>query len=213
MIIRIFSFALLLIMLVWTLSGCSEEITAIAEVEAAKPTITEQVTLKFKGKYWRPSEELTTFIMIMENKPLFDGEAGVVEYDDVGHIAKGFGTKAYLFTDKESNTKEAKRIMVYKLLEANGYIDKHVTYKLEEHQRNALVSLIYNVGRDAFRNSKAFKALNKGDVKEFKIQAFDPKLGFVCADGKFNKGLINRRAHEQEIWDNGSYIVWALNSR
>jgi hypothetical protein len=142
MIIRIFSFALLLIMLVWTLSGCSEEITAIAEVEAAKPTITEQVTLKFKGKYWRPSEELTTFIMIMENKPLFDGEAGVVEYDDVGHIAKGFGTKAYLFTDKESNTKEAKRIMVYKLLEANGYIDKHVTYKLEEHQRNALVSLM-----------------------------------------------------------------------
>jgi lysozyme len=103
--------------------------------------------------------------------------------------------------------------MVYKLLEANGYIDKHVTYKLKVHQRDALVSLIYNVGRDAFRNSAAFRALNKGDEKEFILQAFDSKVGFVCANGKFNKGLINRRAHEQEIWENGSYVVWALNSR
>jgi GH24 family phage-related lysozyme (muramidase) len=72
------------------------------------------------------------------------------------------------------------------------------------------VSLIYNIGRDAFRNSAAFTALNKGDVKEFKRQAFDSKVGFVCADGKFNQGLINRRAHEQEMWENGSYVVLAL---
>jgi GH24 family phage-related lysozyme (muramidase) len=97
--------------------------------------------------------------------------------------------------------------MVYKLLEANGFIDKYVTHKLNNHERNALVSLIYNVGRDGFRNSAAFKALNKGDIKEFKRQAFDPKVGFVCADGKYNKGLINRRAHELVMWEEGVYEV------
>jgi lysozyme len=207
MIIKVFSFALLLIMLVWALSGCLPQDSIAAKVPVPAKEIAEPKT---SSKYWRPSEDLTMFIMTMENKPLLDGEIGVVEYDDVGHIAKGYGTKAYLFTDKESNSKEAHRIMVYKLLEANGYIDKHVTFKLNEHQRDALVSLIYNIGRDAFRNSAAFTALNKGDVKEFKRQAFDSKVGFVCADGKFNQGLINRRAHEQEIWENGSYVVWAL---
>lgn len=207
MIIKVFSFALLLIMLVWALSGCLPQDSIAAKVPVPAKEIAEPKT---SSKYWRPSEDLTMFIMTMENKPLLDGEIGVVEYDDVGHIAKGYGTKAYLFTDKESNSKEAYRIMVYKLLEANGYIDKHVTFKLNEHQRDALVSLIYNIGRDAFRNSAAFTALNKGDVKEFKRQAFDSKVGFVCADGKFNQGLINRRAHEQEIWENGSYVVWAL---
>jgi len=207
MIIKVFSFALLLIMLVWALSGCLPQDSVAAKVTISDKEYPEPKT---SSEYWRPSENLTTFIMTMENKPLLDGEIGVVEYDDVGHIAKGYGTKAYLFTDKESNSKEAYRIMVYKLLEANGYIDKHVTFKLNEHQRDALVSLIYNIGRDAFRNSAAFTALNKGDVKEFKRQAFDSKVGFVCADGKFNQGLINRRAHEQEIWENGSYVVWAL---
>lgn len=210
MIIKVFSFALLMIMLVWALSGClpQDSVAAKVTVSDIKKVIAEP---KNSSKYWRPSEELTTFIKTMENKPLLDGEIDVLEYDDVGHIAKGYGTKAYLFTDKKSNIQEAERIMVYKLLEANGYIDKHVTYKLSVQQRDALVSLIYNVGRDAFRNSAAFKALNKGDEKEFIRQAFDPKIGFVCADGKFNQGLINRRAHEQEIWENGSYIVWAYN--
>jgi len=199
-----FSFALLLIMLVWTLSGCLPQDSVAAKVQIPAKEIAEPKT---SSEYWRPSEKLMLFIMTMENKPLLDGKIEVVEYDDVGHIAKGFGTKAYLFTDRESNTEEAERIMVYKLLEANGYIDKHVTFKLNAHQREALVSLIYNVGRDAFRNSAARKALNKGNEKEFIRQAFDSKVGFVCADGKFNQGLINRRAEEREIWENGSYAI------
>ncbi len=185
-------------------SGCSEVEHHGADVDAGNAEVL--VTKVHTEKYWRPSDDLKTFIKTMENKPLLDGETELVEYDDVGHIAKGYGTKAYLFTE-EGNSKEAERIMVYKLFEANGFIDKYVTHKLNNHERNALVSLIYNVGRDGFRNSAAFKALNKGDIKEFKRQAFDPIVGFVCADGKYNKGLINRRAHELVMWEEGVYEV------
>jgi GH24 family phage-related lysozyme (muramidase) len=64
---------------------------------------------------------------------------------------------------------------------------------------------VYNIGPFAFRTSKALKALNAGDYKEFKIHAFDSKRGFVCAGGRHNKGLMVRRAHELRIWEKGSY--------
>ena len=64
---------------------------------------------------------------------------------------------------------------------------------------------MYNIGPFAFRTSAALKALNKGNIKEFKIQAFDSRKGFVCAGGKHNKGLMHRRAHELRIWEKGSY--------
>ena len=140
---------------------------------------------------------------------MFDGTAELVEYDDLGHIAKGYGTKAYLFNEG-ADLKEAERVMVYKMLEANEFVDKYVTYPVNDHEREALVSLIYNVGRDAFKNSAALKALNKGDIEEFKIQAFDAKKGFVCADGKFNKGLVNRRAAELQIWEQATYVVMLM---
>ena len=82
-----------------------------------------------------------------------------------------------------------------------------ISYFRTKHQRNALVSLVYNIGPFAFKTSAALKALNRGDIKEFKIQAFDPRRGFVCAGGKHNRGLIVRRAHELNIWEKGSYYT------
>ena len=100
---------------------------------------------------------------------------------------------------------EAESIMIDHLLASNKVVDRHVKIDLTHHQRNALVSLVYNIGPFAFRTSKALKALNAGDYKEFKIHAFDPKMGFVCAGGRHNKGLMVRRAHELQIWDKGKY--------
>tara|TARA_B100000959_G_scaffold142869_1_gene149989 strand:- start:2958 stop:3650 length:693 start_codon:yes stop_codon:yes gene_type:complete len=157
----------------------------------------------YSGEHWRPDENLTAFIKSIENHPLANGKARLVKYKDFGYVAKGYGTRAKHF--KKNTVAEAERIMIEHLLESNKVVDRHVKVNITHHQRNALVSLVYNIGPFAFSTSKALKALNNGDIRSFKIHAFDSKHGFVCAGGRHNKGLMVRRAHELRIWEKGSY--------
>lgn len=186
MSIKVFSFFVIVSFLIWGIS-----IGGSGSVEAMRP--------------WVPDENLTGFVKTMENPALMRGNANIEVYDDVGHKAKGYGNRAYLFS---ANTiGEAEKILLYKLMEANDYIDRLVTYSLNKHQRNALVSLVYNIGPTTFKNSLALKHLNNGHINLFLIEAFDKRRGFTCADGKYNKGLIERRALEREIWKKGDYSV------
>ena len=155
------------------------------------------------GEHWRPDESLIAFIKSIENHPLANGKAKLVNYKDYGYVAKGYGTRAKHF--KYHTVEEAERIMIQHLLESNKVVDRHVKIDITHHQRNALVSLVYNVGPFAFSTSRALKALNAGNYKEFKIHAFDSRRGFVCAGGRHNKGLMVRRAHELQIWEKGKY--------
>ena len=152
---------------------------------------------------WRPDANIIAFVKSIENHPLANGKTKLVKYKDFGYIAKGYGTRAKHF--KHNNLEEAERLMIDHLLKTNKVIDKYVQYELTHHQRNALISLVYNIGPFAFKTSDALKALNKGNIKEFKIHAFDSRKGFVCAGGKHNKGLMIRRGHELQIWNKGKY--------
>ena len=154
-------------------------------------------------KSWKPSDNLINFVKMMENAPLAVGNVGVTEYDDVGHQAKGYGTKSGLLA--EDTEEEATKAMIKKLIEFNKDVDRLVKIKLNKDERNALVSLLYNIGDGNFAKSKALKALNKGDKKTFLKEAFDPKIGFVKSDGKVLKGLVNRRAREKQIFTKGNY--------
>jgi GH24 family phage-related lysozyme (muramidase) len=154
---------------------------------------------------WRPDSDLTAFIKSIENHPLANGKTKLVAYKDYGYIAKGYGTRSKHF--KVNTLQEAEKIMFIHLYASNRVVERYVRYELTKHQRNALVSLVYNIGPFAFKTSAALKALNRGDITEFKIQAFDPRRGFVCAGGKHNRGLMVRRAHELNIWEKGSYYT------
>jgi lysozyme len=139
----------------------------------------------------------------MENDPLRVGNAKVKEYDDVGHKAKGYGTKSGLLA--QDTEAEASKAMSNKLVDANKAVDRLVKIDLNKNQRNALVSLVYNVGATGFGKSNALKELNKGNIKAFLKEAFDPKVGFVRTKGKIVKGLVNRRAREKMIFTKGNY--------
>ncbi len=154
---------------------------------------------------WRPDPDLTAFIKSIENHPLANGQTKLIAYKDFGYIAKGYGTRSHHF--KEHTLQEAEKIMFFHLYKSNKVVERYVRIELTHHQRNALVSLVYNIGPYAFKTSAALKALNRGDIKEFKIQAFDSRRGFVCAGGKHNRGLMVRRAHELNIWEKGSYYT------
>jgi len=185
--------------------GQTVKVSLIVPLE--KKVVKEESIIEYTPvmNQWRPDSDLTAFIKSIENHPLANGKTKLVKYKDYGYIAKGYGTRAKHF--KVNTLQEAEKIMFLHLYASNEVVERYVIIKLTQHQRNALVSLVYNVGPYAFKTSAALKALNRGDIAEFKIQAFDSRRGFVCAGGKHNRGLIVRRAHELNIWEKGSYYT------
>jgi GH24 family phage-related lysozyme (muramidase) len=78
---------------------------------------------------------------------------------------------------------------------------------LDDNQKAALVSLVYNVGQGAFKNSKAYnEGLKVGNMNVFLEEAFDKDKGFTkitsksTGEKRFNQGLYNRRLEERELF-------------
>lgn len=81
-------------------------------------------------------------------------------------------------------------------------VESCVFVPLTENQRNALVSLAYNIGASAFCGSSVVRALNAGDV-EGAADAFrawnkvrDPDTGALVVSA----GLVKRREQERELF-------------
>lgn len=77
---------------------------------------------------------------------------------------------------------------------------------LDDNQKAALTSLVYNIGQKRFLDSKAYKeGLALGDMERFKKEAFDSKIGFVKdkTGGEILSGLVNRRQAELDLFESG----------
>lgn len=74
---------------------------------------------------------------------------------------------------------------------------------LEQHQYDALVSLVFNIGVGAFANSTLRKML----VNRQYVAAADQFLRWNKAGGKVLRGLVSRRKAERRIFlgDAGAY--------
>lgn len=83
-------------------------------------------------------------------------------------------------------------------------INNTYSLNLNNNQKAALASLIYNYGEDNFKNTNAFKHLTgtggkEKDMEAFKYEAFDKDQGIVYSKGK--KVLVNRRQKELELFE------------
>lgn len=76
-------------------------------------------------------------------------------------------------------------------------VDDNVKVPLNDNQRGALISFIYNVGISAFKNSTLLKLLNGGNYDSVPSQL----MRWIYNDGKEMKGLVNRRKAEIELWN------------
>jgi lysozyme len=154
---------------------------------------------------FKPSNDLLDFVKNFENAPLAKSKNGTSKaYKDYDTTSQGFGSEPK--KDGSPMTKEeADKAVIVQLIKANKAVDRLVKVDLNEHQRNALVSMLSNVKTARFAKSNALKALNNGNIKTFLKEAFDPKIGFVKAGGKISNGLVRRRAREKQIFTKGNY--------
>lgn len=89
--------------------------------------------------------------------------------------------------------------------EADGLLLWYCTTKIKlpegqftENQKEALCSLIYNIGQGAFDKSKCKKAIEAQDWKTA-YKNWD----WTRANGKVLKGLVNRRNEEKQLFFEG----------
>ncbi|QVJ12736.1 lysozyme R [Pseudomonas phage PSA11] len=123
----------------------------------------------------------------------------VAYLDSVGVWTIGYGdtgpdvVKGLTITKEEAEKRLRKR-----LVEFEGYVNTYVKVTLKQHQFDALVSLVYNIGPTNFKTSTLLKKLNAGDYIGAADQFLVWNKGRV--DGKLVviKGLANRRAKERK---------------
>ena len=123
-------------------------------------------------------------------------------YDDgVGVWTIGYGTTKYPngIRVKKGDTctlDQAKAYMQNDLKAFEQTVNNTVKVPLNQNQFDALVSLAYNIGSTAFKNSTLVKRLNEGNYKA----AANQFNVWVNAGGKRMQGLVNRRAAESTLF-------------
>lgn len=93
---------------------------------------------------------------------------------------------------------EVAQLLAQDVAASEAAINDQVKLPLEQHQFDALVLFIFNIGRTAFAQSTLLRLLNLGEYVEVPKQL----RRWIYSDGKVINGLKNRREAEVAIWNN-----------
>lgn len=141
--------------------------------------------------------------MITQNKQVIKDHEGLrlTAYKDGGGVwTIGYGhTGADVGEGLTIPLSEAERLLTRDLRTAEGHVNGGVKIKLTQNQFDALVSLTYNIGGEAFKDSTLLRLLNAGDYEGAANQF--PRWN--KDNGKVVNGLINRRREERELFLRG----------
>ena len=133
-----------------------------------------------------------------------EGWANRVYRDSVGlpTVCVGVMDRS-LVVGKYYSDEECVALTVKQLQAFIRVIDSSVTVPINDDMRTALVSLIYNIGADAFRRSTLLRKLNAGDyvgaANQFTVWVY----GGPSAKKVVIQGLLNRRLREQSLFRRG----------
>ena len=112
--------------------------------------------------------------------------------DSVGVWTIGYGHTKGIYEGLEITQSEAEKMLQDELPEYEGYITDKVVPMLQQHEFDALVCWVYNLGPTNLSSSTMLKKLNAGEFKEvpFQMKRWDK------AGGQPLLGLTRRRNAE-----------------
>ena len=120
-----------------------------------------------------------------------------------GHQTIGYGFTEPKYSYRTSITRsESDRIVDRYASELLTFVRQKVgTTKLTSHQEGALVSFVYNIGRQAFVESTALKRIREGNLSG--VPDAMRMWNKVTVNGKkqISAGLVTRREREIQVWN------------
>ena len=116
----------------------------------------------------------------------------------IGHLIKP-GEERFLSVTL--TPKEIEDLFFSDIATTENTIRTLVKVPLNENQKIALVSLVFNIGPTAFKNSTLLKLLNNGDYNKASLEF--PRWVYITLNGQkqISKGLQNRRFREQLLFN------------
>lgn len=120
--------------------------------------------------------------------------------DAVGVWTIGYGHTSGVYQGMTITQAEAEAFLREDLKTAENAVNSKVTYPITQNMFDALVSLTFNIGVNAFSESTLLKKLNQGDINGA-ANEFDR---WVYGDGEILPGLVKRRAAEKAMFLNGT---------
>jgi lysozyme len=143
----------------------------------------------------------------------FEGFVPTIYLDAAGLPTIGYGhllteeeQRAQTFAGRALTKTEATELLREDVGKAERAIDALVTVPLKQHQYDALVAFVFNVGKAAFTRSTLRRRLNAGEygavphelmrwnkVRNPKTKQLEPSVG-----------LTRRRQHEADLWNTRS---------
>lgn len=115
----------------------------------------------------------------------------------------GFGHTGGVQPGDKVSPREALSLLKKDTRLAEATVNRYVTVELKQYQFDALVSLTYNIGSFAFRQSTLLDCLNLQDY----VCVHREWMRWVYFKGKPQKGLQNRRAKELYVFRGGQNTV------
>ncbi len=127
----------------------------------------------------------------------FEGFSSTAYKCPAGVWTIGYGTTEYVDPGDVVTEEEAEQMLYEDLLNASKAIEELVDIDLTQEQYDALVSFVYNVGREAFRQSTLLKLINSNNMPAAALQF----SRWNKANGKVLPGLTRRRLAERQLFE------------
>lgn len=127
----------------------------------------------------------------------FEGFRAKAYLCSAGVPSVGYGHTEYVDLGDEVTEEEAEELLRQDVQEAADAIDDLVEVELTQNQYDAIASFVYNIGREAFRNSTLLRLINADciDAAAAQFGRWNKAGGVVVA------GLTRRREREREMFE------------
>ena len=128
----------------------------------------------------------------------FEGCETTAYQDSVGVWTIGFGHTKGVEEGQTCSIEDAESMLADEMDEYEGYINNMVKVDLQQHEFDALVAWVYNLGPTNLGESTMLKVLNGGQFDRDP----DEMNRWTRAGGEILEGLVRRRQAESLMFQN-----------
>ena len=128
----------------------------------------------------------------------FEGCETTAYQDSVGVWTIGFGHTKGVEEGQTCSIEDAESMLADEMDEYEGYINNMVKVELQQHEFDALVAWVYNLGPTNLGESTMLKVLNGGQFDRVP----EEMNRWTRAGGKILEGLVRRRQAESLMFQN-----------